>query len=77
MTPTLVFLLGETHEQRSLMGYSPRGHKELDTTECACMNTGLQCRQGPRGPRVETEANCEFGEKNQPGQIHSCRVAPG
>ena len=21
------------HEQRSLVGYSPRGHKELDTTE--------------------------------------------
>ena len=26
--PTLVFLPGESHGQRSLMGYSPRGHKE-------------------------------------------------
>ena len=31
--PTPVFLPGESHGQRSLAGYSPRGHKELDTTE--------------------------------------------
>ena len=30
---TLVFLLGESHGQRSLVGYSPRGCKELNTTE--------------------------------------------
>ena len=28
-----VFLPGKLHGQRSLMGYSPGGHKELDTTE--------------------------------------------
>ena len=31
--PTPVFLPGEPHVQRSLMGYNPRGHKELDMTE--------------------------------------------
>ena len=31
--PTLVFLPGEAHGQRSLEGYSPWGHKELDMTE--------------------------------------------
>ena len=31
--PTLVFLPGESHVQRTLAGYSPWGHKELDTTE--------------------------------------------
>ena len=31
--PTLVFLPGESHGQRSLSGYSPWGGKELDTTE--------------------------------------------
>ena len=31
--PTLVFLLGEFQGQRSLAVYSPRDHKELDTTE--------------------------------------------
>ena len=31
--PTPVFLPGESHEQRSLAGYSPWGYKELDITE--------------------------------------------
>ena len=31
--PPPVFLSGESHSQRSLVGYSPWGHKELDTTE--------------------------------------------
>jgi len=31
--PSPVFLLGEFHGQRSLVGYSPWGRKELDTTE--------------------------------------------
>ena len=31
--PTPVFLPGEPHGQRSLVGYSPWGHKESDTTE--------------------------------------------
>ena len=31
--PTPVFLPGESHGQRSLIGSSPRGCKELDTTE--------------------------------------------
>ena len=31
--PTSVFLPGESHGQRSLVGYSPQGCKELDMTE--------------------------------------------
>ena len=31
--PALVFLPGESHGQRTLGGYSPKGCKELDTTE--------------------------------------------
>ena len=31
--PTPVFLPGESHGQRSLVGYSPRGRKESDMTE--------------------------------------------
>ena len=30
--PTLVFLPGEFHGQRSLAGYNPWGHKKSDTT---------------------------------------------
>ena len=33
--PTPVFLPGKSHRQRSLVGYSPWGRKELDTTEWA------------------------------------------
>ena len=33
MVPTPVFLPGEFNGQRSLVGYSPWGCKELDTTE--------------------------------------------
>ena len=29
------FLPGKSHGQRNLVGYSPWGHKESDTTECA------------------------------------------
>ena len=31
--PTPVFLPGESHRGRSLVGYSPWGHKESETTE--------------------------------------------
>ena len=45
--PTPVFLLGESHGQRSLVGCSPGGHKELDTTEQLNNNSsvrfGLAC----------------------------------
>ena len=33
MQPTAVFLPGKSHGQRSLVGYSSCGRKELDTTE--------------------------------------------
>ena len=39
--PTPVFLSGKSHGQRSLVDYSPWGHKELDTTEYACMHTSI------------------------------------
>ena len=35
MATTSVFLPGNSHGQGSLAGYSPSGHKELDTTEVA------------------------------------------
>ena len=38
-TPS-VFLSGKPHGQRSLAGYSPRGHKESDTTERLTLNSG-------------------------------------
>ena len=43
MAPTIVFLPGESHGQRSLGGYSPWGHKELDTTERLHFDFSLSC----------------------------------
>ena len=43
-----VFLPGECHVQRSLAGYSPKGPKELDTTERARMKVA-----GAGGPGVQ------------------------
>ena len=35
-SPLQYFLLGKSHGQRSLVGYSPWGCKESNTTEQAC-----------------------------------------
>ena len=54
--PTPVFLPGKSHGQRNLVGYSPWGHKELDTTKqlhfqqilavtviiCICLNRNIK-----------------------------------
>ena len=42
--PTPVFLPGESHGQRSLVGYSPRGCKESDTTERLHFHFSLSCK---------------------------------
>ena len=40
--PTPVFLPGKFHGQQSLVGYSPWGHQELDTTE----QVGMKINEG-------------------------------
>ena len=40
--PTPVFLPGEFHGQRSLVGHSPWGHKESDMTEHMAYNVNLK-----------------------------------
>ena len=58
--PTAVFLPGESHGQRSLVGYSPRSCKELDTTERlsthACI-VALQCCNGLCRPSAQISHN--------------------
>ena len=46
MTTHLIFLPGESHGQRSLMGYSPWSHKELDTTEWHTLTLSLSKKRG-------------------------------
>ena len=51
--PTPVLLPGKSHGQRSLVGYSPRGHEESDTTErsspSACMGRAME-KDWPKRP---------------------------
>ena len=42
--PTPAFFPGESRGRRSLMGYSAKGHKELDRTEWLSM-LYIKCRQ--------------------------------
>ena len=39
--PSAVFLPGESHGQRNLVGHSPWGHKELDMTEQLILSLAL------------------------------------
>ena len=44
--PAPVFLPGESHGQKSLVGYSPRGHRESDTTELMLGGIGGRKKRG-------------------------------
>ena len=57
--PTPVFLPEKSHGQRSLAGYCPQGHKELDTTEWAQNSEILQVK-------ILTEG----GSSWPPGTLH-------
>ena len=49
--PAPEFLPGKCYGQRSLTGYSPQGHRELDTAEhTQAKNTAFSkwCKSGPR-----------------------------
>ena len=54
----MVFLLGESHEQRSLVGYSPWGHKQSDMTKKLTH---------PRHPQSSSRL---FKSKNM--EVHPC-----
>ena len=53
--PTPVFLAGESHEDSSLAGDSPNGHKELDTTE-QLSDLGIKPSNDKQNQKVRREA---------------------
>ena len=56
--PTPVFLPGESQGQRSLVGYSPRGHKESDTAEATLHTHTRMCNvQKPAVERLRERRN--------------------
>ena len=71
--PTLVLLPGKFHGQRSLVGYSPWGHKEADMTErlsvrvcvCACACTHTHTYIQPIMPRKKKSKRPENSLKVQ------------
>ena len=62
-----VFLPGKSHAQRSLEGYSPWGHKELDTTERLSMLSLISA--------IRTEAQDAKCQKMEDTSVTMCLVA--
>ena len=64
----LVFLLGKSHGQRSLVGYSPWSHKELDTTkETVCgiaLEYKMPCWMSLNGTTMDMETQDVRGSIN-------------
>ena len=63
--PTSVFLPGKSHGQRSVVGYSPCGHKELDTTErlhFTSLHFMSQTQLGLPCSSVGKESACSAGD---------------
>ena len=57
-------LAGESHAQRSLLGYSPQGHQELDMTEATEHAFMLRARS-VRYSRVELLGSWAWNEDNR------------
>ena len=55
---TLVFLPGETHKQRSLVGYSPWGCKQSDTAEQLTLSTSGDHREEEK--KREKKSHCSM-----------------
>ena len=78
--PTAVFLPGEFHEQRSLVGYSPWGCKGLDTTEGKIFSLFMNIIQvianlmGYPDISVGKESTCNTGD---PGSIPGSQRSTG
>ena len=67
--PTPVFFPGESHGQRSLVGYSPWGHKESDTTERLHFHFHTVFRSGCISLHSNNSTNATFRLKlNQVGK---------
>ena len=75
MATTPGFLPGKSHGQRSLAGYSPQGHKELDATERLSTHTqrkGVAPKEGRerqkrdewQGDRDPDRGKCKEKERN-------------
>ena len=70
MAPTPVLVPGESQGQRSLVGYSPWGREESDTTERLHFNFSLSCIGEGNGTHSSTLA-CRIPGTGEPGGLLS------
>ena len=71
--PTPVLLPGKSHEQKSLVGYSPWGCKESDTAEQTHMHT---CREDPLEKGMATHFSIlawRIPWTEEPGELQSIK----
>ena len=73
--PTPVFLAGESHGQRILAGYSPGGHKQLDTTERLTLS--LFQGQGGDGTPRSNEARAPGASTRELPGVHRVQGKAG
>jgi len=73
--PTPVFLAGESHGQRILVGYSPGGHKQLDTTERLTLS--LFQGQGGDGTPRSNEARAPGASTRELPGVHRVQGKAG
>ena len=68
---SILFLPEESHGQRSLVGYSPRGHKGLDTTEwLSTALFGASGKEPPANTRDVRDSGSIPGSEGSPGGGH-------
>ena len=78
--PTPGFLPGESHGHRSLVGYSPWGHKELDMTEWYTHTHTQLSRMAPPSQKIKTQKNqntkfWDLSSKNfGPVCVYPCKI---
>ena len=68
--PTPVFLPGESHGQRSLVGYSPWGHKGSDMTEWLSIAQNRSRKVNPKLTSAGIEPEKEVGTRTGAYYIH-------
>ena len=68
--PTLVLLPGKSHGQRSLVGCSPWGHEESDTTEGLHFHFSLSCIEEGNGNALQY-TSLENPWRVEPGGLRS------
>ena len=68
--PTPVLLPGKSHGWRSLVGCSPWGRGELDTTEGLCFHFSLSCIGEGNGNLLQCSC-LENPRDGEPGELQS------